>query len=49
LHYDDEIQALKFASEACALKNTLQGDVKMVKVEDVEKLVEGDNSGSIKR
>jgi 2-dehydro-3-deoxygluconokinase len=49
LHYDDDIQALKFASAACALKHTVPGDVNMVTVEDVENLVEGDTSGSIKR
>lgn len=49
LYFDDEVQALKFASAACALKHTVPGDVNMVTVEDVENLVEGDTSGEIKR
>ena len=48
LHYDDE-QALNFASAACALKHTVPGDVNMVSLENVQSLMEGDTSGSIKR
>ena len=48
LHYDD-VQALKFASAACALKHTVPGDVNMVSLENVLSLMEGDTSGSIRR
>jgi 2-dehydro-3-deoxygluconokinase len=48
LHYED-FPALKFASAACALKHTIQGDVNMVSLENVLSLMEGDTSGSIKR
>lgn len=49
LHYDDDIQALNFASAACALKHTVPGDVNMVSLENVVSLMDGDTSGSIKR
>ncbi|MCB0567972.1 MAG: hypothetical protein KDD01_26675, partial [Phaeodactylibacter sp.] len=46
---DDDVQALKFASAACALKHTVPGDVNMVSLENVLSLMEGDTSGAIKR
>lgn len=49
LHYDNDFQALKFASAACALKHTVPGDVNMVSMENVKDLMEGDTSGAIKR
>ena len=49
LHYDDDIQALNFASAACALKHTVPGDVNMVSLENVVSLMQGDTSGAIKR
>lgn len=49
LHYDDDLQALNFASSACALKHTVPGDVNMVSLENVISLMEGDTSGEIKR
>ena len=48
LHYDD-IQALKFAAAACALKHTVPGDVNMVSLEHVLRLMEGNTSGAIRR
>ena len=48
LHYDD-VQALNFASAACALKHTVPGDVNMVSLENVLSLMEGDTSGAIRR
>lgn len=49
LHYNDDIQALNFASAACALKHTVTGDVNMVSVENVQSLMEGDTSGALRR
>lgn len=49
LHYDNDMQALNFASAACALKHTVPGDVNLVSLENVISLMEGDTSGSIKR
>ena len=49
LHYDEDKQALDFASAACALKHTVPGDVNMVSRENVHSLMEGDTSGTIKR
>ena len=48
LHYDD-LQALDFASAACALKHTVPGDVNMVSLDNVLSLMEGDTTGEIKR
>ena len=49
LHYDDDLQALNFASAACALKHTVPGDVNMVSLENVQSLMEGDTSGALLR
>ncbi len=49
MHYEEDIQALSFASAACALKHTVPGDVNMVSLENVISLMEGDTSGKIKR
>ena len=49
LHYDDDLDALNFASAACALKHTILGDVNMVSLENVTSLMGGDTSGSLKR
>lgn len=49
IHYDDDMQALSFASAACALKHTVLGDVNLVSRDNVLNLMNGDTSGSIKR
>jgi 2-dehydro-3-deoxygluconokinase len=49
LHYDNDVQALNFATAACALKHTIPGDVNLVSLENVLSLMEGDTSRSIKR
>ncbi|MGJ8745618.1 sugar kinase [Polaribacter sp.] len=49
LHYDNDLQALNFATAACALKHTIPGDVNMVSKENVESLMDGNTSGKIKR
>jgi len=49
LHYDNDEQALNFASAACALKHTVPGDVNMVSLEEVISLMDGDTSGDLKR
>ncbi|MFL1011947.1 sugar kinase [Flavisericum labens] len=49
LHYDDDLQALNFATASCALKHTVPGDVNLVSLENVIDLMEGDTSGAIKR
>ncbi len=49
LHYKRDQDALKFANAACALKHTVEGDVNMVSVEDVEFLMKGNTSGKIIR
>jgi 2-dehydro-3-deoxygluconokinase len=45
---DDE-QALEFATAACALKHTIDGDVNLVTIEEVENLVLGENVGKLLR
>lgn len=49
LHYKDQMQALKFATAACALKHTVEGDANMVSVENIVALMEGNTSGNIIR
>lgn len=49
LHYDDDAQALDFASAACALKHTVPGDVNIVSLENVTSLMEGNTSGALRR
>ena len=50
LHYaDNDLQALNFASAACALKHTVPGDVNMVSLDNVVSLMEGDTSGALRR
>lgn len=48
LHFED-MEALNFASAACALKHTVPGDVNMVSLENVLNLMKGDTSGTIIR
>jgi 2-dehydro-3-deoxygluconokinase len=49
LHYDNDMDALNFATAACALKHTVEGDVNMVSVDNVTSLMGGNTSGKIKR
>ncbi len=49
LVYNDDVQSLKFATAACALKHTIEGDANVVSLEDVQGLMKGDTSGSINR
>ncbi|MDY7394039.1 sugar kinase [Aureibaculum sp. 2210JD6-5] len=47
-HYDD-FKAMEFASAACALKHTFEGDVNYATVSDVEHLLSGNTSGRLVR
>ncbi|WP_067150341.1 sugar kinase [Pseudotamlana agarivorans] len=49
LHYDTDLEALDFATAACALKHTVIGDVNMVSLENIKSLMGGDTSGALKR
>ncbi|MEQ8472248.1 MAG: sugar kinase [Marinoscillum sp.] len=49
LHYEDDFEALKFATAACALKHTVEGDANMVALESVLELMKGNTSGKIIR
>ena len=48
-HYKQPWQALEFAVASSCLKQTIDGDFNLVKVEEVERLMSGDNSGRILR
>ena len=48
-HYDSCQQALEFAVAASCLKQTIEGDFNMVKVAEVESLMNGNVSGRISR
>lgn len=49
LHYDNDQDALEFATAASCLKHTLKGDFNWVTVQEVENLINGDASGRVKR
>ena len=49
LNMEDDEESLKFATAACSLKHTVEGDANLVSVENVMNLVKGDTSGRIKR
>lgn len=48
-HYDSCQQALEFAVAASCLKQTIEGDFNMVKVAEVESLMNGNVSGRVQR
>lgn len=49
LHYEDVASALHFATAASALKHTIEGDFNLVRVHEVEQVMEGDVSGRLLR
>lgn len=49
LTYDDDQQALEFATAASCLKHTVPGDFNRVGVSEVENLMKGDASGRVQR
>lgn len=49
LHYDNDKDALEFATAASCLKHTIKGDYNCVTVEEVENLMNGNTSGRVKR
>lgn len=49
LHYNDDLTALEFATAASCLKHTLKGDYNWMSIEEVERLINGDKSGRVKR
>ena len=49
LSYGDFKKALEFATAASALKHTIEGDVNLMSVSEVETLLHGDGSGRVQR
>lgn len=49
LNMGGDQEAIDFASAACALKHTVEGDANVVSVEDVSRLMNGNTSGRILR
>lgn len=49
LEHKNDQDAIDFASAACALKHTVEGDANVVSVEDVARLMQGNTSGRILR
>ena len=49
LHYENDKQALEFATAASCLKHTIKGDFNWVTVSEIENLMGGDTSGRVKR
>lgn len=46
--YDDQ-QTLEFGTASCALKHSIEGDVNLATVEEVETLIKGENTGKLLR
>ncbi|HSV75697.1 MAG TPA: sugar kinase [Bacteroidales bacterium] len=49
LHFNDDQKALDFAVAASCLKHTIYGDFNLATVDEVEKLMSGDESGRVAR
>ncbi len=49
LKYNDDGKSLNFAVAASCLKHTIKGDFNLVTVDEVERLMDGDKSGRVKR
>ncbi|MCU0443847.1 MAG: sugar kinase [Microscillaceae bacterium] len=49
LTYQDDQKALEFGNCASALKHTIVGDINLSSVADIERLMQGDKSGRIRR
>lgn len=49
LHYDNDREALEFATAASCLKHTLKGDFNWMTIDEVECLMRGETSGRVKR
>lgn len=49
LHYDNDQDALEFATAASCLKHTIKGDFNWVTIQEVESLMNGNASGRVKR
>ncbi len=46
---DDHQKAVEFAVAASSLKHSIKGDVNLVSVDEVTKLMEGNTSGKVER
>ncbi|MBC8110078.1 MAG: sugar kinase [Verrucomicrobia bacterium] len=49
LHYKDDQQAITFATAASALKHTINGDINLATVAEIEEIVKGNTSGRLLR
>lgn len=49
MNFNDDAMALNFATAACALKHSVEGDANVVSVGTVMNLMKGDTSGKMKR
>ena len=49
LHYENDLKALEFATAASCLKHSIKGDYNWVSIDEVERLMDGESSGRVKR
>ena len=49
LHYENDQEALEFATAASCLKHTLKGDFNLVTAAEIESLMHGNVCGRVKR
>ncbi|WP_299272445.1 sugar kinase [uncultured Psychroserpens sp.] len=48
-HIDDKQKAINIAVASCCLKHTIYGDYNLVSVADINKFIEGENTGKVSR
>ncbi|MCR9064096.1 MAG: sugar kinase [Cytophagales bacterium] len=49
LMYEDNLKSIRFGTAASALKHTIEGDINLADVSEIERVMEGDFSGKLKR
>lgn len=49
LHYEDDRKALEFATAASCLKHSIKGDFNWSTIQEIERLMNGDESGRVRR
>ncbi len=49
MNFNDDDKAINFATAACSLKHSIEGDANLVSVDKVLNLMQGDTSGKIQR
>ncbi|MFM1914109.1 MAG: 2-dehydro-3-deoxygluconokinase, partial [Bacteroidota bacterium] len=49
LKFEDELKALEFGVASSALKHTIEGDINLANLDEIELVLSGDTTGKLKR